>query len=67
MQVIKKINNNVALCRDNNDRELIAFGKGIGFPKMPYTISDMSSIDRTFYCVSDERISHPYGYYCTHK
>lgn len=32
MKVIKKINNNVALCLDGNDNELIAFGKGIGFP-----------------------------------
>jgi transcriptional antiterminator len=32
MKVIKKININVALCVDNNKKELIAFGKGIGFP-----------------------------------
>ncbi len=33
MKVIKKINNNVALCVDNHKKELIAFGKGIGFPR----------------------------------
>lgn len=51
MKVIKKINNNVALCMDSNDRELIAFGKGIGFPSMPYEINDLTKIDKTFYSV----------------
>lgn len=49
MKVIKKINNNVAVCLDNNGRELIAFGKGIGFPSIPYEITDLSSISMTFY------------------
>ena len=49
MKVIKKINNNVAVCLDSNNCELIAFGKGIGFPKMPYDLQDLSLIDRTFY------------------
>lgn len=51
MKVIKKINNNVALCFDNNDHELIAFGNGIGFPKMPYELTDLSKVERTFYGV----------------
>lgn len=49
MKAIKKINNNVAICLDNNDNELIAFGKGIGFPAMPYQITDLSTISMTFY------------------
>ena len=49
MKAIRKINNNVAICIDNNDKELIAFGKGIGFPKMPYEITDLSIIQMTFY------------------
>lgn len=49
MKAIKKINNNVAICEDNNKKELIAFGKGIGFPSMPYQITDLSSITMTFY------------------
>lgn len=49
MKVVKKINNNVAICLDSNNCELVAFGKGIGFPKMPYEIQDLSLIDRTFY------------------
>ncbi len=34
MEVVKKINNNVAECVDNNGKHLIAFGKGIGFPNL---------------------------------
>lgn len=49
MKAIRKINNNVAICIDNNNKELIAFGKGIGFPKMPYEITDLSLIQMTFY------------------
>lgn len=56
MIVTKKINNNVAICRDGNQRELIAFGKGIGFPQTPYELTDLSKIDRTFYNVSSQYI-----------
>lgn len=49
MRVVKKINNNVAICMDDHDHELIAFGKGIGFPNIPYVLKDLSVIDRTFY------------------
>lgn len=52
MKVIKKINNNVAICLDSNDKELIAFGKGIGFPKMPYVLDDLNLIQRTYYGVN---------------
>lgn len=51
MEVIKKINNNVAICMDGNGKELVAFGKGIGFPETPYEIQDMGRISRTFYGV----------------
>lgn len=54
MVVVKKINNNVAVCRDGHQRELIAFGKGIGFPPMPYQLDDLDKIDRTFYNVSSQ-------------
>lgn len=57
MIVLKKINNNVAVCRDNNQRELIAFGKGIGFPSTPYELTDLRKVDRTFYNVSEQYIS----------
>lgn len=54
--VLKKVNNNVAICRDGNNRELVAFGKGIGFPSMPYELTDLSKIDRTFYDVGQQYV-----------
>ncbi len=49
MLLVKKINNNVAIGKDGNNREVIVTGKGIGFPQMPYEITDLSVIDRTYY------------------
>lgn len=54
MKVIRKTNNNVAVCLDDNNCELIAFGKGIGFPKIPYEITDLGLIDRTFYDIDSQ-------------
>lgn len=51
MKVMKKINNNVAICLDNNNHELIAFGRGIGFAPCPYELSDLNIIKRTYYGV----------------
>ncbi len=51
MKVIKKINNNIALCMDDHHRELIAVGTGIGFHACPYEIEDLNVIQRTFYDV----------------
>ncbi len=52
MKVIKKINNNAVICLDSNKREVVAFGKGIGFAELPYELTDLSLIDRTFYSVN---------------
>lgn len=52
MKVIKNINNNVSLCLDSKGREVVAFGKGIGFIKAPYDIP-LNKIERTFYNVKD--------------
>jgi len=57
MKAVKKINNNVAVCIDGNKKELIAFGKGIGFPSMPYEIKDLSLVTMTFYRI-DSRFYH---------
>lgn len=51
MKVIKKINNNVALCVDDNNNELIAFGKGIGFRAPPYEV-ELGQISRTYYGIN---------------
>lgn len=52
MKVMKKINNNVAICIDDDNHELIAFGNGIGFHQMPYELRDLSIIWRTYYGVN---------------
>lgn len=57
MRVIRKINNNAAICQDNNGQELIALGKGIGFPKTPYELTDLSKIDMTFYRIDTQTVA----------
>lgn len=54
MRVIKKLNNNFAICVDGDGKECIAYGKGIGFPKTPYELEDPSQVDRRF-CDVDEK------------
>lgn len=49
MRVIRKINNNVAVGVDGNHHQVIIFGKGIGFGQIPYELTDMSKVDRTYY------------------
>lgn len=56
MKILKKINNNFALAQDDNGRMLVAYGKGVGFPPMPYELNDLSKIDRTFYDVQKEQL-----------
>lgn len=51
MRILKKINNNIALCVDDNERSLIAIGTGIGFESCPYELKDLDIIQRTFYDV----------------
>lgn len=53
MKVIKKINNNVAECEDEDGNRLVAFGKGIGFPKTPYELTDLSKVTMTFYKLNE--------------
>ena len=54
MRVIKKLNNNFAICVDGEGKELIAAGKGIGFPKTPYELEDLNLITRTFYDIDQK-------------
>ena len=56
MRVIKNLNNNVSLCLDSKGREVIAFGKGIGFTKPPYEIP-LEKIQRTFYNIDEKYLS----------
>lgn len=52
--IVRKLNNNVALAREDSGKELVVFGKGIGYPKTPYTLYDESRISKRFYGVSDK-------------
>ena len=52
MKVIKSINNNVSRCYDSKGREVVVFGKGIGFYKTNEEIP-LSKINRTFYNIKD--------------
>ena len=54
MQIIKKINTSAAIALDSNGEEIVVFGKGIGFPKVPYDLEDLSKIERTFYNVDSK-------------
>ena len=54
MKILKKINNNVALARDAKGREMIVFCKGVGVPAMPYELTDLSKVQRTFYDVDEK-------------
>lgn len=56
MIVVKNINNNVSLCLDSKNNEVIVFGKGVGFIKPPYEIP-LEKIDKTFYNVNEEQIN----------
>lgn len=56
MKVIKNINNNVAICVDDNGHEVVAMGKGIGFSKPPYEV-DLSKIDRTYYSLDSHYVT----------
>ena len=56
MKVIKNINNNVSYCTDSKGREVVVFGKGIGFRK-PGEEIPLREINRTFYNIKDTDFS----------
>ncbi|MCH3943352.1 MAG: PRD domain-containing protein [Atopobiaceae bacterium] len=51
MWITMKINNNCAMARDSSGQDIVVFGKGIGFRRPPYELTDLSSISHTFYGV----------------
>ena len=54
MKIVKAINNNAALALDENGKEVVVFGRGIGFHSIPYRLTDLSKIQRTFYDVDPQ-------------
>ncbi len=56
MEILKKINNNVVLALDEKGQEIIVVGKGIGFTKAPYTLSDTGLIEHVFVNARNNKI-----------
>ena len=56
MRVIKRINNNTALCEDANGRQVVAFGRGVGFQTVG-TELPLSVVERTFYDVNERMVA----------
>ena len=54
MRILKRINNNAVLCEDADGRQLVAFGKGVGFSDASKPLP-LSLVERTFYD-ADKRI-----------
>mgnify|MGYP001063498109 CR=1 FL=1 len=48
MKVIKKINNNVALAINEKKEEILVVGKGLGFKKTPYEITDDDIVEKIY-------------------
>ena len=55
MKVLKNINNNVSICVDGNNRQVVVFGKGVGFIKPPIDIP-LSKIEQTFYNIDESTL-----------
>ncbi len=49
MKIVKRINTNAAIAIDSMGKEVVIFGKGVGFPQVPYELQDLSRIEQTFY------------------
>lgn len=58
MITIKKSLNNSMLLVDNDQREMILFGKGIGFGAKPGTSIDLTQVEKVFLPLSDLKSRH---------
>lgn len=57
MKVVRRFNNNVVLCIDNNGNEVVAFGKALGFHEIPYILDDLSKIERSYYGIENRYLN----------
>ncbi|PQP83875.1 beta-glucoside operon antiterminator [Paenibacillus sp. PCH8] len=48
MKVIKKVNNNVAIAINDNNEEVFVVGKGVGFLKTPYELTETDLVEKIF-------------------
>ena len=56
MKILKRINNNTVICVNAKGRELVAIGRGIGFPNGPDEVT-LDKIERTFYGVDSRYLA----------
>lgn len=53
MRVIRRFNNNIVLALDGKGNEVVVFGKGIGFREIPYELTDLSAVEKTYYQIEN--------------
>lgn len=58
MKAIKKINNNVVFALDDNGKEVIAVGSGLGFGKLPYEIEDNKKVEKLYIDLNTQNSLH---------
>lgn len=57
MRIIKNINSNYAMAVDSAGNLVVLSGKGIGYGPCPRELSDLSTVNRSFYDVDEKYIS----------
>lgn len=58
MRVVKALNNNMVLARDDNGNDLICQGKGIGWQKRSGDLINESAVERRFFPASKDESIH---------
>lgn len=53
MRVIRRFNNNIVLALDGKGNEVVVFGKGVGFREIPYELTDLSAVEKTYYQIEN--------------
>lgn len=57
VKVVKKINTSAVLAIDSAGETVVVFGKGIGFPPVPYELNDLNRVQRIFYGIDSRYYS----------
>ncbi len=53
MRVVRRFNNNIVLALDGRGNEVVVFGKGVGFREIPYELTDLSAVEKTYYQIEN--------------
>ena len=57
MKVVKKINTSAVLAIDSAGETVVVFGKGIGYPPVPYELNDLNRVQRIFFGIDSRYYS----------